>query len=681
MRIVVIVLVLDTFVLGLAGLSAHDSRQQYLLRAEIVSRNLSAILSEAVSGQLDRVDAALQVVAEQTEREQGQGRHDTAYLKDMLRRTHARVPEALGFSIVDAGGSVVVASEGLAPRYEVNLADRDYFRTLRDNPEAGLVISPPLMGRVTKVWVIVLARRITAGDGGFAGIVYASVPVQRFSDLFSGVDLRPGDAIALRGPLPSLAAIARYPETVGGANATGNQAVSRQLQEVTAAQPERGTYRAYAAIDGVERVLSYHRVRGYPYYLLVGLSTTELARQWWQDSVLVAGIALAFLLFTAAGGRFALVSLRSRKRLQGRLKLIDFAFNHQAEAVLLLDRHGLVVSANAAAADLFQKEHGDLAGIGAWELGMGLTRDGWASHWQEVRPGEPLCLSAVVRRPDGSAVPVQVSANYFAFGADEFEVAIIRDVSEQVRHEQDLRHALATAQELGAALTRRNEELERFAEVLAHHLQEPVRQQHIFAQHLARRLPPPVPPEVQQSLDAILNAAQRHRALLADAETYLSIDVLNVAGPPVAGDAGLDLALERLAARIGESGAVVERTPLPPLAITPAALSQVFAVLLDNAISYACPGMPPRVRVSAETRDGKVVVGVTDAGIGIPPEFHDRVFRMFERLNPRPGQPGTGIGLAVAKKIVEAAGGNIWVEQPSEPGTRVCFSLPGGGTA
>jgi signal transduction histidine kinase len=185
-----------------------------------------------------------------------------------------------------------------------------------------------------------------------------------------------------------------------------------------------------------------------------------------------------------------------------------------------------------------------------------------------------------------------------------------------------------------------------------------------------------VSPEVQQSLDAILNAAQRHRALLADAETYLSIDVLNVAGPPVAADAGLDMALEQLAARLAESGAVVERAPLPPLAITPAALSQVFAVLLDNAIAYARPGMPPRVRISAETRDGKVVIGVTDAGIGIPPEFHDRVFRMFERLNPRPGQPGTGIGLAVARKIVEAAGGHIWVEQPSEPGTRVCFSLP-----
>lgn len=676
-RITAIILILDAFVLGLAGMSTYGNRQQYTLRAEIISRNMSAILAETVAGYIDRIDTALQVIVDQTERERVLGTGDAAYADDILRRAYERVPEVTGFSIVDASGVTRNASAGLATGPEVNLADRDYFQVLRDNPDAGLVISPPLMGRVSKAWVIVLARRVNTADGGFGGIAYSSMPLPLISALFAGVDLGPSDAIALRGPLPNLGIIARFPETVGGVPAIGNQAVSPELQAMTVANPERGTYIARAGIDGIERVLSYHKVAEYPYYLVVGLSTAQLVAQWRHESLQVAGITLVFVILTAGGGWFVLVSLRARRALQGQLKLIEFAFNHQAEAVLLLDRHGDVVSGNAAAAGLFQRDLATLRGVGVWDLGIGVARADWGQHWRQLLQGEPVTQTSEIRRADASPVPAVVTANYFAFGAEEFEVAIIRDIGEQVRHEQDMHDALAVSQSLGAALARKNQELARFAEILAHHLQEPVRQQHIFAQHLARRLPRPVAPEVQQSLDAILNAAQRHRALLGDAQAYLAFDSATAAAAPVCGDDGLDRALDRLHGRIVETQAVVERAPLPPLPINPAALAEVFFTVIDNALTYTRPGVPPWVRIAAEQRDGETVVTVTDAGIGIPAEFRDRVFWVFERLNTRSGQSGTGIGLALAKKIIEDAGGRIWIEQPEAPGTRICFTLPG----
>lgn len=673
--IVAIVVLLDAFVLGLAGLSALGNRQQYTLRAEIISRNLSAILAEAVAGYLIRIDTALQVVVDQVEHERRMQRADLAYLDEFVRKAHQRVPEVLNFGIIDADGTIRSTSKTAAGP-EITLADRDYFRVLRDRPDAGLVISAPLLGRVDQEWMIVLSRRISAADGSFAGIASATLPLRRFSDLFANVDLRPDDAIALRGPLPSLGTIARYPETVGGTPAIGNQAVSHELQDMTATHPESGTYRARAGIDGIERVLSYHKVEGFPYYLVVGLSTRQLMAEWWRASIQVAAIAATFLVITALGGLFAWASLRARQTLEGRLKLIEFAFSHQAEAVLLLDSRGGVVSGNAAAAQLFQRDGATLAGTPVWQLDTAAGEDDWPAHWRTLRRGEPVTLAAEVARPDGSRVPVVVSANYFAFAGNEFEVRIIRDVTEQVRHEMEMRDALAVAQSLGEKLGRRNADLERFADILAHHMQEPVRQQHIFAQHLARLLPKPLAPEVQQSLDAILHAAQRHRALLGDARTYLAFDSLSAIAPATAGDAGLNLALERLEDRIARTQASIERAPLPPLPIATPALAEVFAAVLDNALSYTRPGIAPQIRIGAERRDDAVVVSVTDNGVGIPQEFAERVFGVFERLEPRPGQPGTGIGLALARRIIEAASGHIWVEQPDGPGTRVCFRLP-----
>lgn len=542
MRIAAIAIVLDAFVLVLAGLSIDGSRRQYYARAEIMSRNMAAILAETVAGYFDRIDFALRVVVDAAEHEASGAVNARGYLDEALRKAKDRVPEAETFGIADGAGNIR-GDSGHSGRSAVTVADRNYFRVLRDMPRSEVTISRPLHGRLSDKWTLVLARRVSAVNGAFGGIAFASLPIEEISDLFAHVDLRPDDAIALRGPLPDLGAIARYPETVGGVPAVGNSSVSPQLQAATATQPDKGTYVAHAAIDGIERVLSYHRVGAYPYYLVVGLSTAQMMRQWWDESVKVVVLSAAFVAMTTLGGVFTYVSLRAR-------------------------------------------------------------------------------------------------------------------------------------QALGAALQRKNEELARFAEILAHHMQEPVRQQHIFAQHLARLLPRPLSTEVEQALDAILEAARRHRILLRDAQSYLAVDGRSLSIKPVSGDAALDAALARLGRRIAAAGAVVERSPLPDLPIATPALAEVLGALVENAITYCAPGVQPHVRIAAEKHDGETVVSVTDNGIGIPPEFRDRVFGVFERLDLRPDQPGTGIGLALAKKIIESVGGRIWIEAPDSGGTRLCFTLP-----
>lgn len=674
-RLIMITLCLNLFVLVIAGLSVYTSRQQYYIRAEIMSRNVSAILAETVSGYLARIDSAVQVIADEAERQINSPSNTRDFLADALYRAKARVPDALLFRVAGPDGVARMDSEEVGAVAEVNISDRDYFKTLRDHPEIGLAVSQPVLGRVSGKWVIILARRINDAEGRFAGVAYGSMGLKQISELFSTVDLQQDDAIALRAA-GHLGAVARFPEKVDGAQVIGNPTVSTKLKDMTVAYPDKGTYLTKAPIDGIERVLSYHKVGPYPFYLVVGISTQSLMRQWSRDAAKVAVPSLLFIITTAVGGWLMLQSLQARRVLEGRLRLIEFAVDRAAEAVLLLRRDGEVVYGNTAASDLFQRSREDLRTCRIWSLGVGVEQDQWVRHWQKLGKGEPVTAATEIRRPDQSVIPVIVTANYLSFSDEEFDVSIVRDISEQLRHEKDMQTSLAVSQELGNALARKNEDLARFAEILAHHMKEPVRQQHIFAQRLARLLPPPLAPDVQQSIDFILNAATHHLALLRDAQRYLAFDQ----SPPAArfnpGDFGLDRALDRLADHISATEATIQRQPLPDLPIESNALADILGALIDNAITYTRPGVPPQISIAAETRGSETVISVTDNGIGIPDEFRSRIFRVFEQLDPRPGLPGTGIGLALVKKILDSLGGRIWIEQPEEPGTRMCFSLP-----
>jgi signal transduction histidine kinase len=110
--------------------------------------------------------------------------------------------------------------------------------------------------------------------------------------------------------------------------------------------------------------------------------------------------------------------------------------------------------------------------------------------------------------------------------------------------------------------------------------------------------------------------------------------------------------------------------------LDPNRLADIFSALIENAIIHHRPDMAPEVSITSRPAGAMQVFSVSDTGIGIPEEFRERVFRVFERLHPESGRPGTGIGLPLVKKIVEACGGRVWIEATATGGTRVCFSLP-----
>jgi signal transduction histidine kinase len=225
-------------------------------------------------------------------------------------------------------------------------------------------------------------------------------------------------------------------------------------------------------------------------------------------------------------------------------------------------------------------------------------------------------------------------------------------------------------------LERRNHDMEQFTEVLAHHLQEPVRLQVAFATRLQRLLADVVTDETRPALEHVINGATRLRSLLRDVQLYLAVGLLPPARQPCGAGAAVEAALSRLHPLISHSRAVVRYDPLPDVMLDPNRLADTFSALIENAIIHHRPDMAPEISITSRPAGAMQVFSVSDTGIGIPEEFRERVFRVFERLHPESGRPGTGIGLPLVKKIVEACGGRVWIEATATGGTRVCFSLP-----
>lgn len=233
----------------------------------------------------------------------------------------------------------------------------------------------------------------------------------------------------------------------------------------------------------------------------------------------------------------------------------------------------------------------------------------------------------------------------------------------------------ADAQAAAQALRRSNEELEQFAYVSSHDLQEPLRNIASYAQLLARRYQGKLDRDADEFLGYLIDGARRMSVLIQDLLSYSrQVRMGAAAFSPVSSEEALETALRNLHRAIQDSAAEIRRDPLPTVWGHSMQLAQVFQNLISNAIKYS-GGKTPKVHVSAQVLDGEAVFRVSDQGIGIDPRYHDRIFGLFKRLHGR-NVPGTGIGLATCKKIVEQHGGRIWVESKAGEGAAFYFSVP-----
>ncbi len=254
-------------------------------------------------------------------------------------------------------------------------------------------------------------------------------------------------------------------------------------------------------------------------------------------------------------------------------------------------------------------------------------------------------------------------------GAVAGSVTINTDITDLVRSQREVAAHVER-------LRRSNEELQRFAYVASHDLQEPLRSVVSFSQLLERRYRGKLDGEADEYIDFIVDGGVRMQQLIRDLLQFSRLETASGAFAPTDAARAAADALVLFNGQLREVGGSVTVGPLPTVMADPAQLEQVFSNLIGNAIKYRRPDVPPEVRVSAE-RDGRFWrFAVADNGIGIEAEYYDRIFEMFRRLHTHDKYGGTGIGLAVVKRIIERHGGAVRVESRPGEGSTFFFTLP-----
>ncbi|HUZ48381.1 MAG TPA: ATP-binding protein [Candidatus Dormibacteraeota bacterium] len=227
-----------------------------------------------------------------------------------------------------------------------------------------------------------------------------------------------------------------------------------------------------------------------------------------------------------------------------------------------------------------------------------------------------------------------------------------------------------------AALERSNQSLQEFAYVASHDLQEPLRTVASFTQLLQKRYAGKLDAQADEFIGFAVDGAKRMQQLINDILQYSRVTTHGKTFERVAIGSAVERAVTALQGRIAErSAAIVVLGGLPTVTGDPAQLSQLFLNLIGNAIKYNQDGHP-RVEISARRDGGRWVLRVADNGIGIDPQYHEQIFRIFTRLHTRDEYEGTGIGLALCRRILERHRGRIWLESSEGSGTSVFFTLP-----
>jgi PAS domain S-box-containing protein len=345
-----------------------------------------------------------------------------------------------------------------------------------------------------------------------------------------------------------------------------------------------------------------------------------------------------------------------------------------SDSIITMDHQGNVLEFNLAAERMFGYVREDVLGKSMAEFVIPPSlreahRRGLAHY---LATGEGLVigkrLEIAALRADGTEFPVELSIVRIPDSEPAAFTGFIRDITERKRSEE----ALAQHAE---ELARSNAELEQFAYVASHDLQEPLRMVSSYVELLARRYGSQLDEKADKFIGYAVDGAMRMQTLIEALLSYSRVDTKGTSFEPVDSAVAVGQAVANLQHAIQTKGTVVTHDLLPRVTADAVQLTQLFQNLIGNAIKF-CEAEPSRVHLGAK-RDGKEwIFSVRDNGIGIHPEHAQRIFLIFQRLHSRAKYPGTGIGLAICKKIVERHGGRIWVESQLGGGSVFYFSIP-----
>lgn len=353
------------------------------------------------------------------------------------------------------------------------------------------------------------------------------------------------------------------------------------------------------------------------------------------------------------------------------------------EAMLMCRQDGEIVMANSRVESLFQASRENLIGrnirslVPGWNFTLLPAPDEDFSK-AVLHPFDAAELAAV--RSDGELFPIEISLSPLRTHDGILITNAIRDITERKKAEEEIRELNAHLEERilqrTEALLRSNEELQQFAYVASHDLQEPLRNVCLYTQLLAKRYGKNSNADADELIATIIESAKRMEELICGLLDFSRLDAqASEHFKPTDCNAAVRQAILNLDTSIADSGAIISYETLPTVNGDSLQLTQLFQNLLANSVRYR-GDEAPRIHISAGGLESEWLFSVQDNGIGIEPEYADKVFGIFKRLHGREKYAGNGMGLAICKKIVMRHGGRIWVQSDVTRGACLQFTLP-----
>jgi PAS domain S-box-containing protein len=336
-------------------------------------------------------------------------------------------------------------------------------------------------------------------------------------------------------------------------------------------------------------------------------------------------------------------------------------FDHAGDAIFVHDMEGQFLDVNQIACQRLGYSRDELLEMSPTDITV--------PDIEQLQKVDQMVFETAQVRRDGTSFPVEINSRYIEYDGQPAILSIARDITTRKAIEQKI-------ERYAADLERSNQELEQFAYVVSHDLQEPLRMVKSYMELLERRYREQLDEKANMFIDYAVDGAQRMQEMI---KGMLDLSRIGTRGNPLAPtdvEAILDRTLNVLGRTIEETGAEVTHEPLPTVMADKAQLAQVFQNLVANGIKFRREDVPPRVHISAERADGAWLFSVEDNGIGIDPKQSDRIFQVFQRLHTQEEYEGTGIGLALCKRIVERHSGRIWVESKPGEGSTFKFTIP-----
>lgn len=365
----------------------------------------------------------------------------------------------------------------------------------------------------------------------------------------------------------------------------------------------------------------------------------------------------------------SIVDITERRQAEEKFRL---AVDASPSGIVMVDATGTLVLVNAETERMFGYPSGELIGLSVDVLVPSRFRGQHAHHRSSFADAPEARTMGTGRdlyglRKDGTEFPVEVGLNPIETDEGRLVLSTIVDITERKLAEEAL-----TSQ--AGELARSNEELEQFAYVASHDLQEPLRMVSSYTELLAERYGEQLDDKAARYIEHAQDGARRMRGLIDDLLAYSRVRTRGGKLVPTHAEHSLARALQNLSISVRESDAQIEHDLGDVWVMADQTqLSQVFQNLISNSIKFRRGR--PHVTIRANREGQSYVLSVRDEGIGIAPEHCERIFQMFERLHTRSSYPGTGIGLALCKRIIDRHGGRIWVESDGSTGSTFLFTL------